>query len=204
MSGLGVVTRRHIETAFERPHVTIDFAGFSGETLRDALSEVLDKVRAGGITPESITIRVMLSDLSVPVALPASAETRSDDPAIRERADRITRRAAGAILDQVRELGDLGLVQSVSAEVRTYTATALFKLYVLNNEEVFFGFYPAIERTVKVKGSPLAIFDLLGKDVPLFHYAVTDDDASHGSQFVQAARAWFDSVWSSVTSEYEA
>jgi DNA-binding transcriptional regulator YhcF (GntR family) len=198
-----VELRPHIEAAFERPHVTIDFAGFSGETLRDALTEVLDKVRAGGITPESIAIRVMISDLSVPVALPVRAETRSDDPAVRERADRITRRAAGAILDQVHELGDLGLVPSVSAEVRTYAATALFKLYILNNEEVFFGFYPAIERTVTVKGKSLPIFDLLGKDVPLFHYAITDDDASHGSQFVEASRTWFDSVWSSVAREYE-
>lgn len=199
-----VELRPHVEAAFERPNVTIDFAGFSGETLRDALAEVLDKVRAGGRTPDSIAIRIMLSDMSVPVALPAHAETHSDDPAIRERADRITRRAAGAILDQVRELGDLGLVQSVSAEVRTYTATALFKLYILNNEEVFFGFYPAIERTVTVKGNLLPIFDLMGKDVPLFHYAVTDDDASHGSQFVEASRSWFDSVWASVTREYEA
>jgi hypothetical protein len=145
----------------------------------------------------------MISDMSAPVALPARAETHSDDPVIRERADRITRRAAGAILDQVRELGDLGLVPSVSAEVRTYAATASFKLYILNNEEVFFGFYPAVERTIMIKGESLPIFDLMGKDVPLFHYAVTDDDASHGSQFVEASRTWFDSVWNSVAREYE-
>jgi DNA-binding transcriptional regulator YhcF (GntR family) len=199
-----VELRPHIEAAFERANVTIDYAGFSGETLRDALAEVLDQVRAGRLTPESISVRIMLSDMSVPMALPASAETHADDSSVRERAERITRRSAGGIVDQVRELGELGLVPSVSVDVRAHSATPLFKLYILNTEEVFFGFYPAVERTVAIKGKSVPIFDLMGKDVPLFHYAVTDDDASHGSQFVEAARAWFDSLWGTVAREYEA
>jgi len=39
--------------------------------------------------------------------------------------------------------------------------------------------------------------------VPLFHYAVTDDDEAMGTQFVHGARAWFDSLWNSVAREYE-
>jgi len=137
------------------------------------------------------------------VALPARAETQADDPLLRERAERITRRAASGIVDQVRELGDLGLVRSAAAEVRVIRATPLLKLYMLNGEEAFFGFYPAVERTVAIKGEPVVIYDLMGKDATLFHYAVSDDDASHGTQFVEAARLWFDSVWNSVAREYE-
>jgi DNA-binding transcriptional regulator YhcF (GntR family) len=198
-----VELRPHIEAAFERPHVSIDFAGFSGETLRDALAEVLDKVRAGRLSPETIAIRVLISDMTTPVALPARAETQSDDPAVRERAERITRRAADGIIDQVTELGDLGLVRSATVEVRMHRASPLFKLYVLNGEEVFYGFYPVVERTVSIKGEPMAIYDLMGKDVPLFHYAVTDDDASHGTQFVEASRQWFDSLWSTIAYRYD-
>ncbi|MEV6527731.1 winged helix-turn-helix domain-containing protein [Longispora sp. NPDC051575] len=199
-----VELRPHIEAAFERMHVAIDFAGFSGETLRDAITEALDKVRAGDLTPESITIRVMISDMTVPMALPARAETQSDDPAVRERANRITRRAADSIIDQVQELSDLGLVRSAQAEVRVHSAAPLFKMYILNGEEAWFGFYPVIERTVAIKGEPTAIYDLLGKDVPLFHYTVSDDSASHGTQFVEGAAQWFDSVWDTITREYEA
>src|SRR6266568_6159673 len=198
-----VELRPHIEAAFERPHVSIDFAGFSGETLRDALAEVLDKVRVGRLTPETIVVRVMLSDMTVPMALPARAETQADDPVVRARADRITRRAAEGIVDQVRELGELGLVRSVDVTVRVHSAAPLFKLYVLNNEEVFFGFYRAVERTVTISGEPVAIYDLLGKDVPLFHYAVSDDDTATGTQFVEASRAWFDSLWNSIAREYK-
>jgi DNA-binding transcriptional regulator YhcF (GntR family) len=198
-----VELRPHIEAAFEQPHVTIDFAGFSGETLRDAVSETLDKVRAGRLTPETLAVRVLLVDTSAPMALPARAETQSDDPAVRERADRITRRAATGILDQINELSDLGLIPSATVSVRVWNGAPQFKLYILNNDEVFFGFYPVVERTVTIKNSPVAIYDLLGKDVPLFHYAVTDDDEALGTQFVHASRAWFDSLWNSVAREYE-
>ncbi|MBM0275804.1 GntR family transcriptional regulator [Micromonospora tarensis] len=198
-----VELRPHIEAAFERPHVTIDFAGFSGETLRDALAEALDKVRVGRLAPETIAVRVLISDMAAPMALPARAETQADDPAVRERAERITRRAADGIIDQVAELGDLGLVRSATVEVRMHRASPLFKLYMLNGEEVFFGFYPAVERTVTIKGEPMAIYDLMGKDVPLFHYAVTDDDTSDGTQFVEASRQWFDSVWSTIAYRYD-
>ncbi|NES29886.1 GntR family transcriptional regulator [Micromonospora terminaliae] len=198
-----VELRPHIEAAFERPHVAIDFAGFSGETLRDALAEVLDKVRVGRLAPETIAVRVLVSDMSVPMALPARAETQADDPAVRERADRITRRAVDGIIDQVSELGDLGLIRSATVEVRIHRGSPQFKLYMLNDEEVFFGFYPAVERTVSIKGEPTAIYDLMGKDVPLFHYAVSDDDTSHGTQFVEASRQWFDSLWSTIAYRYE-
>ncbi|GIM97532.1 hypothetical protein Ato02nite_093250 [Paractinoplanes toevensis] len=197
-----VELRPHIEATFERPHVTIDFAGFSGETLRDALAGALDKVRVGRLAPESIAVRVLISDMTAPMALPSRAETQADDPAVRERAERITRRAADGILDQVAELGDLGLVHSTNVEVRMHRASPLFKLYILNNEEVFYGFYPVVERTVSIKGEPTAIYDLMGKDVPLFHYAVTDDDTSHGTQFVEASRQWFESMWSTIAYRY--
>jgi DNA-binding transcriptional regulator YhcF (GntR family) len=197
-----VELRPHIEAAFDQPHVTVDFAGFSGETLRDALAEVLDKVRMGRVAPETIAVRVLVSDMSVPTALPVGVETQGDETAVRERAERITRRAVDGILDQVAELGDLGLVRSATAEARMYRAAPLFKLYVLNGEEVFFGFYPVVERTVSIKGEPIAIYDLMGKDVPLFHYAVSDDDASHGTLFVESSQAWFDSVWSTVAYRY--
>jgi len=198
-----VELRPHIEAAFERPHVSIDFAGFSGETLRDALAEALDKVRVGRLAPETIAVRVLISDMTAPMALPARAETQSDDPAVRERAERITRRAVDGIIDQVGELGDLGLIRSATVEVRMHRASPLFKLYILNGEEVFYGFYPVVERTISIKGEPMAIYDLMGKDVPLFHYAVTDDDASHGNQFVEASRQWFDSVWSTIAYRYD-
>jgi len=191
----------HVEVAFSQPTVTVDFAGFSGETLHGLLQEPLDKIRAGRLTPESITVRILVPDMRTPTAVPVRADTGQDDPVLRERAERISRRHTEAITESVQELTDLGLVRNASATVKTHTATTLFKMYILNAQDVFFGFYPIIEHSVKVKGESIPMFDVLGKDVPLFHFAVEDDETSEGSQYVVQARAWFDSVWSTIGRE---
>jgi hypothetical protein len=119
-----------------------------------------------------------------------------------QRAERITRRAADGIVDQVQDLAELGLVKSATVDVRTHNIAPTFKLYMLNGREAFFGFYPAVKREVIIGGEPVEIFDLMGRDATLFHYAVDEDEASHGTQFVESARLWFDSVWDSVAREY--
>jgi DNA-binding transcriptional regulator YhcF (GntR family) len=194
--------RPHIEAAFERPHVAIDFAGFSGETLHGAIQEPLDKIRAGRLTPESIAIRVLLPDLDLPTVLPSRAEPPGDDPAVRERAARIARRHTEAITESVNELAELGLVRNATTDVRAHGTAVLFKMYILNRDEVFFGFYPVVQHTVSIGKQAVPIFDVLGKDVPLFHYTTSDEDDDTGSQYVAQARGWFDSVWTTIAHEY--
>ncbi|SDM91339.1 transcriptional regulator, GntR family [Lentzea albidocapillata subsp. violacea] len=195
--------RPHVEAAFESAHVAIDFAGFGAETLRNTLSEVLDKVRAGRLTPESIAVRIMVSDMAVPMALPCRADTASDDPAIRKRQGRITRRAIESIVDDVEELADLGLVKSATAQVRIHGAAPLFKLYILNNEEAFFGFYPVVQHDVTIDGEAVSIFDPMGKDATLFQYSISaEDDTSTAAEYVMQARTWFDSLWNTISREY--
>src|SRR6266511_3605145 len=75
--------RPHIERAFEEPQVTIDFAGFSGETLHGALQEPLDQIRVGRHVPESIRIRALVPDPSTPWTLPCRVEDQADDPQCR-------------------------------------------------------------------------------------------------------------------------
>jgi DNA-binding transcriptional regulator YhcF (GntR family) len=193
--------RPHLERAFEQPQVSIDFAGFSGETLHGALQEPLDKIRIGRHVPESIAIRILLPDVSRPMGLPCRVEDMGDDPEFRERTARITQRSIPAIIDSVQELAELGLVKKATAEVRLYPASPLFKLYIINDNEVFFGFYPVREHALTLKGEPHTVYDLMGKDATLFHHARTDDDASAESQYVEQARAWFDSMWTTVARE---
>jgi hypothetical protein len=64
-------------------------------------------------------------------------------------------------------------------------------VYVLNN---------VVRHTVTIDKPPVPIYDVLGKDVPLFHFANGDDD-DIPSQYVQQAHAWFDSVWTTIARE---
>lgn len=194
--------RPHVEQAFDRTSVSIDFAGFSGETLYGVLQEPLDKIRLGRLVPDELTIRVLLPDLSAPTGLPALAPSGEDSPDVRKRMDRITARSVQAITDAVQELGDLQLIRSASAQVRTYRAAPLFKLYLLNSEEAFFGFYPVVEHPVSLEGEATPIFDPMGKDATLFHFATTEDESAIDSQYVAEAQRWFNSVWTTVAKDY--
>jgi DNA-binding transcriptional regulator YhcF (GntR family) len=190
--------RPHVEQIFEQGDVQIDFAGFSGETLHGVVGEPLDKIRAGRLRPTSLRIRILLPDLSLPIGLPALAPEGVDSPNVRKRANRIVQRSTQGIVDTVEELATLGLIESATAEVRNYHAAPLFKLFLLNREEAFFGFYPVVRHSVAIAGEPVDIFDLMGKDSVLFHYSATEDVTAIDSQYVNQSQMWFDSVWDSV------
>ncbi|ASO17957.1 DNA-binding transcriptional regulator YhcF (GntR family) [Actinoalloteichus hoggarensis] len=194
--------RPHLERAFEAENVSIDFAGFSGETLHGAMQEPLDKIRIGRLTPKSISVRILVPDSSQPMAIPCRADDLSDSPEFRARMNRIMERHTYAIIDNVTELGRLGLVPEVTAEVRVHRAAPLFKLYLLNGEDAFFGFYPVQEHVLSLGGETTTIYDLAGKDAILFHHSTTDDDTSTGSQYVDQATTWFTSMWTTVGREH--
>lgn len=192
--------RPHVETAFEHPQVAIDFAGYTSETLHGILQEPLDQVRSGRLAPESITIRLLLADMTRPIALPAS-EDGGDTPTARERVGAILTRHTNGLIDSVRELENFGLVKRARVEVRVHSCAPLFKMYLLNDSELFFGFYPVRKHTVQYKGDTLTFFDPMGKDAALFRFSDRDDNPI-GSHFITQARTWFDSIWNSVARGY--
>ena len=179
--------------------MSIDFAGFSGETLHGVIQEPLDKIRIGQLRPESVTLRILIPDPHQSWPFPCRVEDLADEPAFRERAEHISRRHTDAITESVTELADLGLVGAASADVRVHGGTPTFKLYILNRDEAFFGFYPLTEHTVALRGQPVPMYDLMGKDVTLFHYETGDDPGGIGAQFVEQAQAWFDSMWATIS-----
>jgi DNA-binding transcriptional regulator YhcF (GntR family) len=196
-----IALRPNIERAFEQPKVSIDFAGFSGETLHGVIQEPLDKIRVGQLVPDSIDIRILIPDTGRPWAIPCRTDDLADEPAFRLRARGISERHTDAIIESVAELADLGLVRSASAQVRVHGSSPMFKLYILNRSEAFFGFYPISEHAVSLHGQTVPMYDLMGKDATMFHYAADDDPDSIGGQYVAQAHAWFDSMWGTVSRE---
>lgn len=191
--------RPHVENAFEADTVRIDFSGYTAETLHGILAEPLDKVRAGRLTPKALHIRLLLSDMTRELALPV---LESNDPraseGVRQRMADISARHAGSIHEAVEELGDLGLVPQVSFETRFHGSAPLFKTYIVNEIDVFFGYYPVMRHDVRIDGKKRTIFDPMGKDAVLFQHTDDGDPDSTGSQFVAQTRQWFDSIWNSI------
>lgn len=191
--------RPHVERAFTRTDVSIDFSGFSGETLHGALQEPLDKVRHGRLTPATIRIRILLLDTTAPITLPCRTDGLADDPDFRARATGISQRHTQAIADSVHELADLGVLEQGQVHVRTHRTPPLFKLYLLNGSEAFFGFYPVREHTVRLGDEEHGIYDLMGKDAALFHHEASEDSEATGTRYVAEATAWFESLWTTVS-----
>ena len=54
--------------------------------------------------------------------------------------------------------------------MRVHGSSPMFKLYILNRAEAFFGFYPIAEHAVPLQGQTVSMFDLMGKDATMFHY----------------------------------
>lgn len=191
--------RPHVEQAFEAEEVRIDFSGYTAETLHGMIAEPLDKVRAGRLSPKSIRIRLLLSDMEQPLAIPVGTDNSPDDAGpVRERMRRISERHAGGIAHTVEELADLGLLPEASVEIRTHGSAPLFKAYLVNDVEAFFGYYPVVRHEVRIEGKRRAIFDPMGKDAVLFHFADDGDPESTGSQFVAQTHAWFESIWGTI------
>lgn len=191
--------RPHIENAFVAEQVLIDFSGYTAETLHGILSEPLDMVRSGRLTPQSIRVRMLLSDMRRPLALPVMATNDPDASGpVRDRMAEISARHAGAIRETVEELADLGLVPEATVEIRLHGSAPLFKAYIVNESDVFFGYYPVVRHDVRIEGKRRSILDPMGKDAVIFHHTHDGDPDSTGSQFVDQTRAWFSSIWDTI------
>jgi hypothetical protein len=115
----------------------------------------------------------------------------------------IVDRSLASIVDSIMELRDLDIVADAAAEVRVHGLPPLFKLYLVNGREAFFGFYLIMEHTVRAQGGVHPMYDLMGKDSILFHHSSDDADGeSAAAQFVAQAQMWFDSVWATVSQDY--
>ena len=195
--------RPYVEQAFTAEHVSIDFAGFSGETLHGVVQEPLDKIRTGEIKPASVTIRMLLPDTTRPMAIPCRVEDLADDPAYRARMHQVAGRYAYAILETVQELARLGRIKEASTEIRAYQVPPLFKLYLLNGEEAFFGLYPLVEHKIPFPEGSHPVYDLMGKDAVVFRHSKATGDTAD-AQFVDQAQGWFNSMWDHISYKFPA
>lgn len=187
----------YITQAFRKPTVSVDFAGLSGETLRAALQEPIEMIRTGRVAPESVAVRILVPDTSIPWSLPTRVDDAEDEEPHRRRIDALFATHIGGLADDMRALAESRLVADATVNVRTHNVTPSFKLYLINNEDAFFGFYPVYRRTVETDGRDVNRYGMKGKDAQLFHHDATGDSAAY---FIQA-RSWFDSVWHTLGRE---
>jgi hypothetical protein len=106
-------------------------------------------------------------------------------------------------VDTVQELTRLGLLGEGSAQIRAHPCPPMFKLYILNGEEAFFGLYPIVKHRIPLASGDRDIYDLMGKDAVVFHHSAHSGHPTDLA-YIDQARDWFTSMWDTISYEFPA
>lgn len=184
--------------AFASPHVRIDAACLTAETLMVALSEPVRLIHEGRIHPESIEVRILLPSRDINLAFPVPVEAPDDDNPVHQRWLEM-RNAQGHVLRH--NLRALRSSHGIDVKVtfRALPFTPPVKLYLLNKSEALIAYYMVSRREEPTDAGILDMYDVLGTESLLFSFDKNagDRDAS----FVEQSQKWFDALWETITTD---
>ncbi|MFF4785080.1 winged helix-turn-helix domain-containing protein [Streptomyces griseorubiginosus] len=184
--------------AFSSPHVRIDAACLTAETLMVALSEPVRLIHEGRIRPESIDVRILLPSRDINLAFPVPVEAPDDDNPVHQRWLEM-RNAQGHVLRH--NLRALRSSHGIDVKVtfRALPFTPPVKLYLLNGGEALIAYYMVSRREESTDAGVLDMYDVLGTESLLFSFekGAGERDAS----FVAQSQKWFDALWETITTD---
>ncbi|MEN8654795.1 hypothetical protein ABCR94_30435 [Streptomyces sp. 21So2-11] len=175
--------------------MVIDVFTLTAQSLVAHIHLQAERVRAGLIAPEGVTVRLLLPSEEARLAYPKSASDDQDQRPL-ERLHDISRAHTASLRSSLLDLRSERLVSRVDVQVKRTPITPAFKLYLLNGNTALHGLYVVVERPIElVGGEEVDAIDVLGLGATLFHYVKDEDEDSQGSLFVTTAQSWFDSHW---------
>ncbi len=192
MVGLGP----RMTEAFTAPHVRIDAACLTAQSLLPALAEPLRMIHEGRIRPERIDVRVLLPSRDIPLAFPTAVE--GDDDTVHTRWLGM-RNAQGQVLQY--NLQGLRSTHKIDVNVtfRALPFTPPVKLYLLNEAEALFAYYMVTRREEQTEAGMLDMYDAVGSESLLFSF---EKRAGHrDAAFVDQSQMWFDALWETITTD---
>lgn len=184
--------------AFSSPHVRIDAACLTAETLMVALSEPVRHIHEGRIRPESIDVRILLPSRDINLAFPVPVEALDDDNPVHQRWLEM-RNAQGHVLRHNLRALRFSHGIDVNVRFRALPFTPPVKLYLLNGVEALIAYYMVARREEATEAGMLDMYDVLGTESLLFSFErhAGERDAS----FVEQSQKWFDALWETITTD---
>ncbi|MDT0463506.1 winged helix-turn-helix domain-containing protein [Streptomyces gibsoniae] len=184
--------------AFAVPHVRIDAACLTAETLMLALGEPVRQIHEGRIRPQSIDVRILLPSRDINLAFPISVSSAGDeDPVHRRWLEQ--RNAQGHVLRH--NLQALRTSHNIDVRVtfRALPFTPPVKLYLLNGAEALIAYYMLTKREEEVESQTLEMYDTLGATSLLFSFERRT--GTRDAVFVEESQKWFDALWETITTD---
>ncbi|MCT9003632.1 GntR family transcriptional regulator [Streptomyces rhizosphaerihabitans] len=188
-----------ITEAFSVPHVRIDAACLTAETLTLALGEPVRQIHDGRIRPERIDVRILLPSREINLAFPISVAGRGDDDPVHKRWLQ-QRNAQGHVLRH--NLQSLRSSHGIDVHVtfRALPFTPPVKLYLLNQSEALLAYYMIARREeATADDGVLDMFDTLGSASLLFSFEKRA--GGRDAAFVDESQKWFNALWETITTD---
>ncbi|MFE4822043.1 GntR family transcriptional regulator [Streptomyces sp. NPDC056704] len=184
--------------AFSAPHVRVDAACLTAETLMLALGEPVRLIHEGRIRPESIDVRILLPSRDINLAFPVPVDGRGDDDPVHERW-LVQRNAQVHVLQH--NLRALRSSHGIDVRVafRALPFTPPIKLYLLNGAEALIAYYMVTRREEEMADVTLDMYDALGSDSLLFSFEKRT--GQRDAAFVDQSQKWFDALWETITTD---
>ncbi|MGW1258091.1 GntR family transcriptional regulator [Streptomyces sp. NPDC002513] len=184
--------------AFAAPHVRIDAACLTAETLMLALSEPVRQIHEDRIRPQSIDVRILLPSREINLAFPISVTSPGDEDPVHQRWLE-QRNAQGHVLRH--NLQALRATHGIDVRVtfRALPFTPPVKLYLLNGAEALIAYYMLTKREEEVGSRTLEMYDTLGAKSLLFSFERRT--GTRDAAFVEQSQKWFDALWETITTD---
>ncbi|MFI7410426.1 GntR family transcriptional regulator [Streptomyces sp. NPDC049627] len=183
--------------AFSAPHVRIDAACLTAESLMLALGEPIRLIHEGTLHPESIDVRILLPSRDIDLAFPVPVEGGEGD-LVHQRWLAMRNAQAQVLrynLQAVRSTHGI----DVRVTFRALPFTPPVKLYLLNEEEALIGYYVLTERQEEYESETLDMYDALGSKSVLFSFLRRA--GGRDAAFVEESQKWFDALWETITTD---
>lgn len=197
MVGLGP----RLAEAFSAPHVRVDAACLTAETLMLALGEPVRRIHEGTIHPKSIDVRILLPSRKINLAFPVSVEGRGEgdeeDPVHRRWLDQ--RNAQVRVLRHNLQALRTSHKLDVRVTFRALPFTPPVKLYLLNGQEALIAYYMLMKREEQMADGPLEMYDAFGTQSLLFSFK--KETGPRDAAFVEQSQQWFNALWETITTD---
>ncbi|MCX4575931.1 winged helix-turn-helix domain-containing protein [Streptomyces sp. NBC_01571] len=184
--------------AFSAPHVRIDAACLTAETLMLALGEPVRLIHEGRLRPESIDVRILLPSRDINLAFPVSVDSGADDDPVHGRWLAQRNAQVHVLQHNLRALRSSHGID-VRVTFRALPFTPPVKLYLLNEAEALLAYYMVTRREEEMADVTLDMYDALGSDSLLFSFEKRS--GMRDAAFVEQSQKWFDALWETITTD---
>ncbi|MFD5702273.1 hypothetical protein [Streptomyces lasiicapitis] len=200
-----------VKEAFESRRVQLYFVGFTTETLYSAVKEPLIRLRDETSKTKDLRLRIIIVSLNSPMSLPGSLSPAPDGSGVWHFSDspenrrRMRDKFAKEFWRQLKELLDRAHRENpgvtITCELRESPHTPVSKLYILNEQKVYYGTYGIRRDRIPVgrRGRVLDILDAEGFGIRHGPARLIGwDKASRTRSTKQIAEfhmEWFSNLW---------